>query len=190
MTKVTFPYIDKLGNQVNDQKGAMISSILQKGREKRAEIRYLFTQFIQANGYVAWHIENGWFSSGGKFIGSDINDRLHYSYLSFTWYTDFYGAFGGNIPKEGELMVVIDPHNPENSAERPGTVFKVHCYKVTSVRKYGDDGFYQKGAPNYSISMDKIGYELAYFDRKEGYKFYVSDWTKFKTWLNKIFKKK
>src|SRR3990167_9240881 len=103
--KNIFPIIDDHGNQINDEIGARVSAIISSTRDKAEKSKILFTEFIQANEYVAWHIENGWFIPGG-------DSRMYEPSLNFTWYMDFRGAFGGNIPKVGETMVVIDTFQP------------------------------------------------------------------------------
>lgn len=184
-----YPYIDALGNQVNDETAAMISAIMQSGRQKRNEIRYLFTKFIESLGYKAWHIENGWFRSFGFCYGRDINDRLEYSGLNFTWFMDFHGAYGGKVPEKGDDMIIIDYREPEHSAEHPRKVFKLHCYNVKSILTVYGDGMYERNSSSHWLYLEKIETKLAYFDSKEGYKIYVSNLTKFKLWVKNLFKK-
>ncbi len=91
----------------------------EKGWAKKRE---LFSKFINDNGFVAWHIHDGWVTH--NYHSGDI---LHNSNINITWIWQHHGYSHVLIcPNVGEKMVVVK--------DSPGTeidkIFCLYCYNV------------------------------------------------------------
>lgn len=118
--------------------------------------RHLFTKFIEANGFSAWHIHDGWVMNG-----YDSGNILHHEDIRIVWIGGHAGhSHTWRCPDVGEEMVVISD-SPDGDEIKP---FTLYCYEVAQKRK----------SLSNEIRLRLTGKRQAVFNQKEGcYQFYI-----------------
>ncbi len=104
--------------------------------EKSRAARVKFTEFIEEQGFSAWHIHDGWVRHDGK-----SGDILNNEYLTLSWVSQHAGySHTLRSPNIGETMVIIKD-SPSGEETEP---FYIYCYQVadTILRVFED--FYLK----------------------------------------------
>lgn len=121
--------------------------------------RKLFTSFIEANGFTAWHIHDGWVSH--KYQNGSV---LHNPEINITWITEHAGySHVYRCPEIGERMIIVGD-SPDTDKLKP---FDIYCYDVVAKpQSFG----YQK------IELKLIEVKQVIFNKEENiYQFYIKE---------------
>ncbi len=125
--------------------------------------RELFIQFIEINGFTAWHIHDGWVTSGFR-CGGDI---LLNGEIKITWIIEHAGySHVFRCPEVGEKMIIIKD-SPDVVKLDP---LDIYCYNV--IAKPSNSLF---GFTNYNhIELKLIDVKQVIFNKdKNEYEFYI-----------------
>ena len=114
------------------------------------EVRKLFSHFIKTNGYVAFHIHDGWVMHNHR-SGSHVLDQGN---IRITW-IDSHARYShtARCPEVGEKMVVV-PDMPYDGRE--SSIFDIHCYEVI---KRSDCAFSYNSIELKKIEVKKVKYD-------------------------------
>lgn len=118
--------------------------------EKRwQKARELFTKFIKANGFTAWHIHDGWVQHG-----YNCGDILHHEDIRITWIESHAGySHVRRCPDVGEKMIIVKD-SPKGDELKP---FDLYCYEVVEKRKVLSN----------QIKLKRIEIKKAIFSKEE-----------------------
>lgn len=115
---------------------------------QRDVLRGLFTEFIKANGFVAWHIHDGWVRNMDDKTGKDV---LHNENIQIVWFDDHSSHSSGKCPDLGDKMVVVDYYYDSHESEP----FDIYCYAVIEKPRAND------------VKLKRIEVKQAVFNKEE-----------------------
>lgn len=144
------------------QGDAFLKAFVSAG-ERMREDRELFSEFVEANGFSAWHIHDGWFTDTNLRAGSNV---INLEEALLNWIGSHESSHSLIFPEVGSTMLIISDFPDTKRHEKPVDVYEYKIFDGSSKVIFSKKS---------RLLLKKLDTHKVYFNRETGsYEFYQS----------------